>query len=368
MNFKKISKLIIVMGLLATMASTPVFASTLDDLYQQKRDLQNSISASGQQIKNLQDMIGSLDQQTAATNKEIAVTNQIIDLTNQEISKTQTQIEQKQKELDKKKADLKETVVTFYETGNPSSLEIIAGSNNLSDVIDRSQYMQALSDHVNTQAQEIAKVKADLESKKNDLEKKQADLENQRNSLTDQQRNLKIQADAKNRLLSQEKSEKSQLQGDLDNVSAAIYAERQRLGGYVSGGTGGYPWANDTPCGEGSCPSDPWGFGIRQCTSYAAWYFNAIEGKSWYNTRPGSGSAWNWPALAADQGYSVSSTPRAGAIASWDKGGIFGAYGHVAIVQSVNPNGTINVSEYNWIKYSYSERNNVSTAGARFIY
>jgi len=125
----------------------------------------------------------------------------------------------------------------------------------------------------------------------------------------------------------------------------------------------GYPFANSDTNGV-----DPWGFYYRQCTSYAAWYFNAVEGASWYNTRPGSGSAWNWPVLAADQGYSVGSTPRAGAIASWDRGGLFGNYGYVAIVESVNIDGTINVSEYNWIPYSYSERNNVSTLGVRFIY
>lgn len=127
--------------------------------------------------------------------------------------------------------------------------------------------------------------------------------------------------------------------------------------------TDGYPFASaDTNT------VDPWGFYCRQCTSYAAWYFNAVEGLAWYNTRPGSGSAWNWPALAADQGYSVGSIPRAGAIASWDRGGMFGAYGHVAIVESVNINGTINVSEYNWIPYAYSQRNNVALSGARFIY
>lgn len=127
--------------------------------------------------------------------------------------------------------------------------------------------------------------------------------------------------------------------------------------------TNGYPFANaDTNT------VDPWGFYVRQCTSYCAWYFNAVEGASWYNTRPGQGSAWNWPALAADQGYIVGSVPRVGAIASWNAGGLMGGYGHVAIVESVNANGTIHVSEYNWIPYSYSERDNVSPAGVRFIY
>lgn len=342
----------------------PAYASTLDDLTQQKKDLQDSIAANKQQISSIQDMISNIDSQTAATQKQTAITNQIIGLTNQEIADTQGQIEVTQKELDGKKTDLNETVVTYYENGaETSTLEVVVAADNLSDAIDETQYMQSIADQLDAQAQEIIKAKAELQAKKDDLEKKEADLENQKASLLDQQRNLSIQASEKNRLLNQTKSQQSQLKSDLDNVSAEIYAERKKQGGYSTGGTGGYPFSGGDTNGV-----DPWGFYIRQCTSYAAWYFNAVEGKSWYNTRPGSGSAWNWPALATDQGYSVSGTPQPGAIASWPAGGLMGGYGHVAIVESVNANGTFNLSEYNWIPYSYSERSNVSPAGVRFIY
>jgi len=364
---KNILNFIKIWGIAILLISAPAYASTLDDLNQQKKDIQDSIAANKQDIKNIQDMINSLGAQTAATQKQISITNQIIDLTSQQITETQAQIDQKQKELDQKKADLNETVVNYYETGTPSTIEIVVSSDNLSDIINQSQYMQSLSDQIDNQAKAIAQVKADLQNQKNDLEKQKNDLEAQRNSLADQQRNLNIQADAKNQLLSQTKSQQSQLKADLDNVSASIYAERQKLGGYTSGGTGGYPWASADTNGI-----DPFGFYYRQCTSYAAWYFNAIEGKDWYSFRVyginRSSNGGDWADLGAHQGYSVSSTPRPGAIASWPAGGIFGAYGHVAIVQSVNSNGTINVSEYNWIQYSYSERHNVSPSGARFIY
>lgn len=364
---KKILILILTLGFFSGFIGVkPVYGATLNELNQQKKDLQNSISANKQEIKSIQDMIGSLDSQTVATQKEINITNQIIDLTSQQISETQTQIDQKQKELDSKKADLNETIRNYYETGTPSTVEIIASANSLSDVINKSQYTEALSGQMNNQANQIVQAKTDMQNKKDELQKKETDLETQKSSLVDQQRNIKIQADEKNRLLSQANNKQSELQGNFDNISAEIYAQRRAQGGYTTGGTGGYPWANDSNyCDSDShCPSDKWGFGIRQCTSYVAWYFNEVEGKRWYNTRPGSGDAANWPALAADQGYSVSSTPQKGAIVSWD----FGRYGHVAIVESVNSNGTFNLSEYNWVPYSYSQRNNVSPAGARFIY
>lgn len=117
-------------------------------------------------------------------------------------------------------------------------------------------------------------------------------------------------------------------------------------------GGSGYPFGGiDQP--------DPWGFLTRECTSYAAWYWNSVLGKDFINTRPGSGSAYNWPALARDQGYSVSSNPRINAIISWQQSASM-PYGHVAIVERVNSDGTIDVSEFNWRPYVYTYRSGVN--------
>lgn len=341
-------------------------ADTLSDLEKQKKDLQNSINSNSQQIKSLQDMINSLDSQTAATQKEISLTGQIIDQKNQQIAATQAQITQKTAELKTEKVNLYETLTTFYENNNnnQSILMTLLGSDSLSSAIDKSKYLEAISGQLTDEINKINQIMADLQSQNQALENQKSDLISQKTDLENQQRNLNIQAQQKNRLLSQANSKQSQLQGDLDNVSAAIYAERRQRGGYTSGGTGGYPWAGADPDGI-----DPWGFYYRQCTSFAAWYWNAVEGKSWYNTRPGSGSAYNWPALAGDQGYGVYSSPQVGDIVSWPAGGIFGAYGHAAIVVSVHGDGTFRVAQYNWSPLAYSEMDvSGSLAGsARFI-
>jgi surface antigen len=84
-------------------------------------------------------------------------------------------------------------------------------------------------------------------------------------------------------------------------------------------------------------------------------------GKSWQRGEgpTGTGDATNWPNLARRQGYSVSSTPHIGAIISWNAGSLTSGYGHVAIVEKINTDGTIDVSEYNWTPLSYDYRKNV---------
>ncbi len=107
------------------------------------------------------------------------------------------------------------------------------------------------------------------------------------------------------------------------------------------------------------------GFLHSQCTSYASWYWSNVLGKKFVDVGGGAnGNAGNWPEIAKAQGYTVSETPVAGDIVSWPG---MGQYGHVAIVQGVNPDGTINVSEMNYVPGKYTTRQNVSSKGAQFI-
>ena len=79
----------------------------------------------------------------------------------------------------------------------------------------------------------------------------------------------------------------------------------------------------------------------------------------------GRGNANQWDDNARSAGIPVDSTPRPGSVAVSNSG----YYGHVMWVESVNPNGTINVSQYNWgLDGRYSEAYNLSPAGLVFIH
>lgn len=132
--------------------------------------------------------------------------------------------------------------------------------------------------------------------------------------------------------------------------------------------TGGYPWADATliraatyDWGYTSCQpamrhaktctahtstklgityyqSDPWRYDVRNCTSYVAWKINQIFGVS----IPSWGNANNWDTAAKKAGYIVDKLPAVGSVAVWE-----GFYGHVAYVHAVNPDGSVNVEQYN---------------------
>lgn len=61
------------------------------------------------------------------------------------------------------------------------------------------------------------------------------------------------------------------------------------------------------------------------------------------------GNASTWAAAARASGYAVNNVPEVGAVAQWNaySDAWIGYYGHVAIVESVNGDGTITISEMN---------------------
>jgi len=97
-----------------------------------------------------------------------------------------------------------------------------------------------------------------------------------------------------------------------------------------------------------------------QCT----WY---VKGElSWVGNYWGNAVDWVSSAIAA--GHSVNSQPTVGSIAQFGAGiGGASSYGHVAVVDSVNADGTINISEANYAGMLYHERT-ISTAGVLFIH
>ena len=90
---------------------------------------------------------------------------------------------------------------------------------------------------------------------------------------------------------------------------------------------------------------------LGQCTWWACQRFYELTGLY----IPWKGNAKDWTALAQQAGYSVSNTPHVGDIAVLQPGvqGADNVYGHVAVVEKVNADGTVTTSDQNWAGITY---------------
>jgi surface antigen len=111
---------------------------------------------------------------------------------------------------------------------------------------------------------------------------------------------------------------------------------------------------------------DPWGFALRNCTSFVAWrlretngvadFSNYMDGGEW-------GNAQHWAQNARALGYLVDGVPAVGAVAQTDQG----PKGHVAWVEAVG-DGTVTVEEYNYYVAGGYDVRTVPTSDFRYIH
>lgn len=98
-----------------------------------------------------------------------------------------------------------------------------------------------------------------------------------------------------------------------------------------------------------------------ECTWYAAheWEKRYASTALFFPKNGRARNANRWPGLADAAGLPRSDVPVIGAVAVFN----IGPFGHVAIVESVNDDGTVNVSEYNYAgPHTFGTRQHVGGA------
>jgi len=151
-------------------------------------------------------------------------------------------------------------------------------------------------------------------------------------------------------------SEKSSLEKKQQEIQADL--DRQYRASDITAGNpskGGYPYSDRCPRQKDAF-SDKWGMYICECVSYAAWRVYDAYGYMPY--WGGRGNANQWLANARAAGYTVSSTPKPGAVGISNSG----PWGHAVWVERVSGN-RVYISQYNarnqatnWLPGEYSEQ------------
>ena len=367
MNYK-IKKFVSTFSLLAIVfSSSPAFALTAKELQKQKLQQQQAeaqalANQKAAEAAQMQKQIAQVDNQINQTTTALNQTGSQISETESSINDLSDQVAREEENLKIEKEKLSKVISQWYMEGDTGLFTLVVGSNNISEVVSKQQYYDAVRQQLNSSIVKLEELKAQLSNKKLEQEKRKNDLVSLQKQQSSYRQTVIDQKTVKTNLLNMTVTEQKQylamvskLQSEVSKVAAEIYAERQRnrYNESIVYGSSSYPFSDiDAP--------DPWNFLTRECTSYAAWYWNVKLGKKWYNTQPGRGSARYWGEIARTLGYSVSSTPRVGAIVSW-YGPLYSGdqWGHVAIVESVNSDGTVDISEFNWSKYAYTYRRNV---------
>jgi len=306
----------------------------------------------------------TLEGEVTRLNAEIAALEADIAANQAVAADLAAQISTNEEKLGLQQAALAKLLVNMHFEDEPNAILLLAGSNSLGDYAERQSRQNTAKTQVAASAEAVRELKEELEAQKAKVDDLIASSEfmaneatakrNQQNALKEKYQN-DSEAYARDAIAAREKMQ--------EEIRAEI--RRTQGNGTISNGYNTYPFA-------GNCPADDSmytviGGYVCQCVSYTAWKVQEFWGiyiSNW-------GNASDWGRYAAANGYVVDDNPAPFSVGYSEAG----YYGHVVWVESVNGNGTINLTEYN-NAYSaasgmwgdFGARNNVPASGFRYIH
>ena len=300
---------------------------------------------------------------------EIATKEAEIVETEINIKSIKAQIETTEAKLTEEQEALVELLVNMHFESDVEPIKVLAGATSISDLAERAARNEVVKEQIGATAESIKKTKEKLESDKAEVEALLEEQQNAREAMktkkTEQEALVaKYENDAE--AYAEEARAAQQAQREAERAEQEAHPELYRGSAYTGANT--YPWQADCPGRQDAYLTyreDAYGWHkiggfVCECVSYAGW--KAYE---MYGVAPAWGNAYSWDDGARAAGYIVNKTPAAGTIGQVDGY----PYGHVFWVESLNSDGSINVTEYNnaYATYLYSGSMHYGDFGARTI-
>lgn len=327
-----------------------------------EQEANKSAAAAATTASLYQSRVNELNVEIAAKELMIAETEAEIQALTEEITATEKKLEAEQNAL----AEL--LIGTHFES-DAEPITILAGANSISDLAEKQARSEVVKQQISVTAKKVREVKEKLEADKERVEALLVEQKTAREQLVAtraEQQNLvnKYKNDAAGYAAVAKAAQEAQRAAERAEQEA--HPELYRGSSYT--GVNTYPWQNDCPKRQDDYVtywSDAFGTHkiggyVCECVSYAGW--KAYEA---FGVAAAWGNAYSWDDVAKMLGYKVDHTPAEDTIGQVDGY----PYGHVFWVESVNADGSINVTEYNnaYATYLYSGVSRYGDFGSRRI-
>lgn len=190
------------------------------------------ISSLESQTSSLQNELSDINEEILSLNEEIETTEQQIEILDGEIVRTSDALAEAQENEEQQYEDMKARIKYMYENGNASLLEMLFSAKDMTDFLNKADFIENLSEYDRTALEELKAVHEEIEEQKETLEEQQASLSDLKEELNTKKTELQAKADetATNLADVQERLEKARA------AEAARIAAQQTA---ASGGGGG---------------------------------------------------------------------------------------------------------------------------------
>ncbi len=220
----------------------PAYAEDSKTLEGQTSELENQLSGINQELVTISEEISSTEMQVAIINGEIQRTEE--SLTIAEANEAQQY------------ANMKTRIKYMYETGDATMLEWLCSAENLSDFLNKADFIQDVTDYDRQMLAELQETHQQIETEKANLVSQQTSLAELQTSLESQQAELQAKAAETSTDLADLQARLEQARAEEAAAAAAAAAAAQQQASQETGssnvGGGGGSYDNSVINGGGT--------------------------------------------------------------------------------------------------------------------
>ena len=200
-------------------------ASTESDLRNEQSEINNKIDdlkdEQGEITANKTDALNTIDGLTKQINSyesEISDLNTKIEDLNANIVTLQTKIDEATAEYNKQSDLLDTRLLTIYQAGQTTYLDVLLGAKDFSDFISSYHLISVVTENDKELMEKIKKQKEEIETSKKELEDSKNSVEQAKKEVEEKNNQLKQSKDEKTNLVNQLSAEEKEIQRKIDEL------------------------------------------------------------------------------------------------------------------------------------------------------
>lgn len=226
-RFKKFAVMSLVILLIGTI-SIPAMATSIKDAKNKKSNLEKLKQKVEETIKDLEKEKGNIATYIDKLDKELNSLNDKIDKLEKDISlvkidlkTTKAELKEAQETEENQYITMKKRIKYMYENGSSDYIEVLLSSNDMSDLLNRTEYITKISEY-------DGKMLDRYQDTKKKVEEKQAELKSSLNALNNLNEEVELEKSAVTKLLDNKTKELNTFETKIDESSglADQYAEK----------------------------------------------------------------------------------------------------------------------------------------------
>lgn len=201
-------------SLALVLSPLPVFAEETSE------SLENKTS-------DLEGQLADINQDLLAISNQIATTEMQVEITNGEILRTKDSLAETQAKEAQQYDNMKSRIKYMYENGNASLLEMLFSAEDISDFLNKADFIQNISNYDRQMLTELQETRDQIAAEEKTLKEQQSSLLTLKDELDNRQAALKDKAASTSTDLEQFKAQLEQLRAKEAAELAAQAAEKE---------------------------------------------------------------------------------------------------------------------------------------------